>query len=383
MTDGAAKPSSGRPAANGAAAAAEAPSDRVTELLQTWMQLSDVERRSFAALCKEVDTARELVEVSTERLSVQFRELAGSASDQARELLQIIEYASDVDVDGERMELSEVIRYLDGMLSDMVSKIVRISENGITIMYALDELLEHVKSAESCVSDIQSLTRHTNQLALNAKIEAMRAGHHGRGFSVVADEVRHLSKHITELSGRIREQMDAVSASVNSSYATLQDVTSIDMSENILAKERIDSVMESLLRQNAHFSEVMNNTAERSEQLAQTIGGMVTGIQFQDRTSQRLTGIVDTLKVLGDASARQHELTRKRCEGLTVPETDTAWIQEIIESLRLGESRQRFIRYALQGAAPSEDEDNEETGEGAGKQGGVAYQDSPDDIELF
>lgn len=379
MTDGAASSSPGRAASNGAAAGS---SDRVDEALQAWMQLSDVERRSFAALCKEVETSRELVEVSTERLSEQFRELAGSASEQARELVRIIESASEVEVDGERMELSEVIRYLDRMLSDMVSKIVRVSENGVTIMYALDELLEHVKSAESCVSDIQSLTRHTNQLALNAKIEALRAGQHGRGFSVVADEVRHLSKHITELSGRIREQMDAVSASVNSSYATLQDVTSIDMSENILAKERVDSVMKSLLQQNAHFSEVMNSTAERSEQLAQTIGGMVTGIQFQDRTSQRLTGIVDTLKVLSDASARQDRLTREACPDLAVPEIDTAWIQSIIDSLRLGESRQRFIRYALKGAAPSEDEAAETDASPQGS-GDVAYQDSPDDVELF
>jgi methyl-accepting chemotaxis protein len=365
--------------ANGSAAP-EAESDRVAEMLQCWMRLSDIEKRSFNALCKEIDTARELVETSTERLSDQFRELAGTASNQSTELMSIIETANNVEVDGERMNVSEVIRFLDQMLTDMVNKIVHISKTGTGIMTSLDGLLEHVQAADKCVADIQSLTRHTNQLALNAKIEATRAGQHGKGFSVVADEVRQLSKNITRFSENIREQMDSVQTRVNDSFETLGEVTSIDLTENIEAKKRIDSVMDSLLKQNEHFSEVIGETAQRSEQLARTINDMVTGIQFQDRTSQRLTGIVDTLKVLRNANDAQERRVRREFPEVTPPATDIDWLNDIIEGLRLGESRRRFIRTALQGESPS-DEDDEPGANG--RHGAVAHMEASDDIELF
>jgi methyl-accepting chemotaxis protein len=156
-------------------------------------------------------------------------------------------------------------------------------------------------------------------------------------------------------------------------------VTSIDMSETNIAKERIDSVMESLLKQNEDFSRVVNETAERSNEIANTIGGMVTGIQFADRTSQRLTGIVDTLKVLRDANDTQQADTRAAFPEVPTPDPDIGAMNDIIQSLKLGESRQRFIRAALQGETPSDEPDSAEAADGRE----VPHADSSDDIELF
>ncbi|MCZ4282284.1 methyl-accepting chemotaxis protein [Kiloniella laminariae] len=344
------------------------------QLITLWVGLSDVQKRTFRALTKEVEIASSLVETSTDDLSQNFQELATYSRQQAKELKNIVDTAGNVLVDGVNVPLPEVLTTLENSLSGVVEQILRISKHGMSMTYALEDLLLYVEKVQTRVDDIEKVNKQTNLLALNAKIEAMRAGSAGAGFSVVADGVRELSQSVKDLSKKIREEISNVSKSLAETRITLENVTSIDMSENILAKDKIDKIMNSMLERNKEFSATISQSAGSSDAITKKISEMIKGMQFQDRTSQRLAHILDAFQVMIQANDDMIRRTEEALGEDITPELDREWLDTLINGFNLSEMRERFIMHALYDEDTESTKDSPESDE-------VSADD--DDIELF
>jgi methyl-accepting chemotaxis protein len=153
------------------------------------------------------------------------------------------------------------------IIQEAVSEMGEIAATVSGASQVIHDLGENSREISNVVQVIREVADQTNLLALNAAIEAARAGEQGRGFAVVADEVRKLAERTAQSTGNISAMISKIQASANNAVTEMEKVVQQVESGKALAEsagERMISIQEDSSKVSDAVTEISNNLKEQS-----------------------------------------------------------------------------------------------------------------------
>ena len=256
----------------------------------------------------ESEQVNNLVQDAISQLTTSFNGLNEQSLLQASMLTSLLNEEDDDSGAG----FSSFVTETDSLLSYFVDMVLGNSKDSMYLMHRLDDMTQKVNGVVSLLGDVKEIASQTNLLALNAAIEAARAGEAGRGFAVVADEVRKLSKKSDDFSEEISGLANEVNVALCSASEVVNRIVSADMSVALSGKQKVADMSGSVAEMNAKSKNIIEKTGEVSQKMSMMVNQAVTSLQFEDMCTQLSAHIVRRLDSVSELSSLVDQLHEAR-----------------------------------------------------------------------
>ncbi|KJY82170.1 chemotaxis protein [Vibrio galatheae] len=291
--------------------------DVARELEKTRVQLQDMIKLQIGA-------SQELAEL-TEVMTLSMSETKESAQEEFNEIDQLATAMSEMTstvqtVADHAQNASSLTESTSGQaetgqrfVQDTVLKISELSQDISASAQAVNQVEESVDSIGSVVGTIQGISEQTNLLALNAAIEAARAGEAGRGFAVVADEVRNLAQRTQQATVEIQEMITQLQSSANSAVE-LMEKSVVEAAEGVElvtnAGSELDGIVEQVNQINDMNFQIATAAGQQSS-VAEEMNQNLTNVrELVEASVTVVTELLETSEIMQkNAEELDHKIT--------------------------------------------------------------------------
>jgi methyl-accepting chemotaxis protein len=248
-------------------AAEKALTEQTSSISLVVTALSDSEQRISAVLSELASNAQETLAAVTETTTIvdEVRQTAEVSSHKARKVSEDAQRVMQVSEQGKTAT------------DDTVDGMARIREQMSAIADGMMQLSSQSKMIGEIITTVDDLAQQSNLLSVNASIEASKAGEHGKGFSVVAQEVKNLSRESKEATTRVRRILnDITKASTSATLATELGNKAVASGEDVVkqAKQAIMALSESIIQASQTSTQIEVSSQQQLVGMQQVVAAM-------------------------------------------------------------------------------------------------------------
>ena len=252
--------------------------------LQAGIEQLATSAQSLSAVTEQTNLEVSSQKEETEQVATAMNQMTATVHDVARNAEEAAQAAQTAD--GKVESGQQVVR-------QSMARIEQLADSATSASSSIESLSAEIQNIGTVLSVIKSVAEQTNLLALNAAIEAARAGEQGRGFAVVADEVRALAKRTQQSTEEIERLVSALRTAAQASVQQIQssgELVKLAVSDALQTESALGSIASavSLIQQ---MNQQIAAAAEEQSSVAEEINRSVTSIRASaDQSSLAMQG---------------------------------------------------------------------------------------------
>ena len=309
----------------------------VSDVISVWQDITETVRQNkviadsyqnMQNIAVELEQVASIASSASEQLSAQIELSENGAQDQADRVATtataleemnatVLEIARNAGTtsDSAASVRSEASAGSESM-QECVKAMHEVKEESLKLQTEMGVLSEHAQAINEIMNVISDIADQTNLLALNAAIEAARAGEAGRGFAVVADEVRNLA-----------EKTMTSTTDVGNAISAIQKSTADNTRLVVDAVEKIERVTEMV----SQAGEALLGIVQLADTTADQVRAIATASEEQSATSEEITLSVDSINNIAKENANNMQEARKAVNEMV---NQTHILSQLIEQLQ-------------------------------------------------